>query len=180
MKSRLKNLFKIAVTIAVLIAFIISFFQQPSEIAEYIDIASYATSIAIVLIILFNKCIWRYIPFLDIPILGNEYIGSLKYSYDGHEGEKPANLKVKQTYLEVKITLTTDEISSITITSDLIQENDKYILYYNYWTIPKSSVSDKNPIQLGTCRLEVLENSLCGNYWTNRKTIGELEMIKKE
>ncbi|HHY08835.1 MAG TPA: hypothetical protein GX530_10075 [Corynebacteriales bacterium] len=67
------------------------------------------------------------------------------------------------------------EYASTSIVSTIVCENGHYILYYTYITNPKSKYSERNPIQYGTCRLE-LDNTmeLRGTYWTSRRTIGDI------
>ena len=57
--------------------------------------------------------------------------------------------------------------------------NNEFFLYYTYITNPKSKYGSENPIQFGTCRLSInVKNKLTGTYWTNRRTIGDIELKK--
>ena len=71
--------------------------------------------------------------------------------------------------------LKSDETSSKTITSDLVEENGEFVLYYTYITNPLSRCSDENPIQVGTCKLVIDNiNDIRGHYCTSRNTLGNL------
>src|SRR5690606_41933959 len=93
----------------------------------------------------------------------------------GKLGMKNIEVYVSQSLFRINIQLVTDEIASSTITSNIVQENGNYVLYYTYITNPKSKFSDENPIQYGTSRFIIDEpKRLNGSYWTSRKTIGDI------
>ena len=107
------------------------------------------------------------------------YCGNIEYKFNGAYETKESVVEVKQTLLSTAVKITTDEITSNTIVSSLIQENGDYVLYYTYITNPKSKFSEENPIQYGTCRLTVdNDTELCGTYWTSRKTVGDIHLKK--
>ena len=61
-----------------------------------------------------------------------------------------------------------------------MNENGEYVLYYTYITNPKSRYSTDNPVQYGTCRMTIQSDGLLtGNYWTTRKTKGDITFKKK-
>lgn len=128
---------------------------------------------------LYSRVLWKYNPLEDVPKLMGEYKGIIEYCYDGVTSQKETSVSIKQTLFAIKLTNTTNEITSNTITGELVYENGEYILYYTYITNPRSKYSKNNPIQYGTCRfITSNKNKLVGTYWTSRKTIGDIELQK--
>lgn len=181
MKSKLVALIKISGVLVLLIFIILYYFKTPSSVVDYWDLTLEATGYSVSGIIVYERLLWRYNPLVNFPKLKKYYIGKLKYNFQGISGEKDIELEINQTFLSISIKLKTDEISSKTITSELLDENGEYVIYYTYVTNPSSKYSEKNPMQLGTCKLLVDNiNSINGIYWTNRRTIGDLYLKSKE
>ncbi len=146
---------------------------------DYFGAAGEAISAATVLLFVYDKWLWKYNPFDSTPRLMGEYNGTIKYNYNSKNHRKSTKVTIKQTSLKIRVKITTNEITSNTITSDLIEENDEYVLYYTYITNPRSQYSTQNPIQHGTCRLvQIDENKLEGQYWTSRQTIGDITLSR--
>jgi hypothetical protein len=128
----------------------------------------------------YEKFLWRYNPLEKIPRLNKKYNGKIIYDYNGSHNEKEISIFINQTLLSIRITIKTNEITSNTISSNLLFENGEYVLYYNYITDPKSQYIQQNPIQRGTCRLIIdSEVELRGTYWTTQKTIGDIVLSGK-
>lgn len=151
-----------------------------NSLYDFIGAAGEVISFTIVIMGLYSGFLWRYNPLEKIPKLMGDYEGVIEYSYNGTVVKKDTFVKIRQTLLSIKVQITTNEITSNTIVANLVEENEEYILYYTYITNPKSKYSKKNPIQHGTCRL-ILSNKDCliGNYWTSRRTTGDIELRKK-
>lgn len=93
---------------------------------------------------------------------------------------KSIQINIKQSLLQTNVEIITNEISSQSITSSLVLENEQSILYYTYITSPKSSYSTNNPIQYGTCRIMIRDVELpVGTYWTSRQTKGDITFKSK-
>lgn len=104
----------------------------------------------------------------------------MKYLYNGTQGTKNIDIKISQTLTDVNVSIKSDEITSKSITSELVEENNQYVLYYTYITQPKSEFSDKNPIQYGTCKVLVDDvKEFHGVYWTTSKTKGDIYFKSK-
>lgn len=183
MSSKNKVLIKIATYTAAIVYIIFLIFKRPSIFKDYIEIIPNAITIATLISLFFNNCIWKHIPgfisnlfpSIKVPVLKNEYIGTIRYKKDEKCKEKSINIYFYQTFTTVRIKLTTDEIESNSITADIIEERGEYILYYTYITNPRSEYSENNPIQHGTCRLCITNlDDIKGTYWTSRKTIGDV------
>lgn len=153
---------------------------KPTSAYDYFGAAGEAIGIAVIIMGVYNTILWRYNPLEKAPRLMGQYNGHIEYNYTGTPESKTVNVIIKQTALTVAVKIATDEMTSNTITSNLVEENNEYVLYYTYITNPKSRYSAENPIQHGTCRLtESGDSKLHGIYWTSRKTIGDIELEKQ-
>lgn len=179
MENNVKNVFTKGLWIYSIL-FLIRYFLLPIEtFYDFIGAAGEVIFITFIIIGVYCKKLWRYNPCEKMPKLEGTYRGKIKYCYNGKMGEKITIVEIRQTLLNTKVKVKTDEITSSTIASSLVEENGEYILYYTYITNPKGQYSDKNPIQYGTCRIQInQENKLDGVYWTTRKTIGDIVLNK--
>lgn len=147
---------------------------------DYLGTAGEAISMTTIIMALYDKFLWSINPLDSTPRLKGIYTGKLIYDYNGQHKRKNIKVDIAQTSLKVTVKITTNEITSNTITSDLIEENGEYVLYYTYLTNPSSQYSAQNPIQHGTCRLiQTDKDKLEGQYWTSRKTIGDIKLTKQ-
>lgn len=175
MKSKIKILIKLSCIVAIIIFILLYNFKTPEAILDYWDLILESAGYSIIMSFVYEKYLWKYKPMINIPKLNKKYNGVLNYYYKGKTGEKTVEIEIKQTFLSTKVKLKSDEMNSKTITSELIEENEEFVLYYTYITNPSSKYIDNNPIQIGTCKLIVDDvNDIKGSYWTNRKTIGDL------
>ncbi len=160
-----------AVTIVIL--FLIS---KPSNLSGWSEYASYSISVATAFAFLYEKWLWKWNPFEKMPRLRSKYDGVLRYHYNGIEETKPVKIEVTQSLLKVKVKTRTDMNSSSTVMGMIIEENGEYVLYYTYITAPDITVNRDNPMQYGTCRMELNKDNvqISGHYWTNRKTAGDI------
>jgi len=155
--------------------------SMPESAYDIFGFAGEAISVTTILMGVYNSILWKYNPLEKLPRLKGRYEGKIEYSFTGKEEIKHIEVIIKQTLLSVKVKITTDEITSNTIVSNLVDENGEYILYYTYITNPKSKFRNENPIQYGTCRLTIKSmTELKGVYWTSRQTIGDMNLTMKE
>ena len=188
MDSRINNIITRSAWIAFFV-FVIRYFLGYVEVLsflkceiwyDYFGAASEAIAITAILFIIYDKWLWQFNPLDPTPKIKGDYTGKIIYNFNGQNKRKNLKVHISQTSLKVSVKITTNEITSNTITSDLIEENDEYVLYYTYITNPSSQYSEQNPIQHGTCRLiQPEKNKLKGQYWTSRKTIGDIELTKQ-
>lgn len=152
----------------------------PGTPYECFGFAGEAISVGLIVMTLYEKVLWRKNPFEKMPKIYGEYSAVLEYESDLGFQKKKIKIIVRQTLLSTSIKIITDEMTSNSITSNFIHENGEYVLYYTYITNPKSKYSTNNPIQYGTCRMTIQSDGLlAGNYWTNRKTKGDIVFKKK-
>ena len=176
-----KKFLTIGLWVAVAVIVIRYLIVAPQSLYDYFGAAGEAVAITTVIMTLYNTVLWRFNPFEKAPRLMGKYEGIIEYNYMGEDKNKETEVTIRQTALSIRIGISTDQITSNSITSDLVEENGEYALYYTYITNPKSKYSDDNPVQYGTCRvIQLSKTRLQGTYWTSRKTIGDIELDLKE
>lgn len=181
MKSKMESLIKLSGIIIIIIFIILYKFKMPKSVLDYWDLILESAGYSVIAIAIYERYLWKYNPFVKMPRLKKKYTGVLSYNYKGRSGEKVVEIEIKQSFLSTDVKLKSDEINSKTITSNLVEENGGFVLYYTYITNPLSRYSEKNPIQIGTCKLLIDKiDSIKGSYWTNRKTIGDLTLESEE
>lgn len=126
--------------------------------------------------------LWNFIEEYETPILKEKYQCKIKSNYNGIE--KDAVIKIEQTYTSINVTLKTDEVESDAIITEIIKENSQFVLYYIYITNPKMTISDKNPSQLGGCKIKLQSSKnndanqkLEGIYWTTSQSTGDMKLF---
>lgn len=175
-----KPLIKITIYIVAGITLIICLL---SIIFPSITVVKYISSIATiseVLIILYCKFLWkiRFLNFLKIKNLNGEWNCKISYKYNGIYGEKDTVVSIKQDLFEIQINMSTDEVSSYSISSAIISEHNRNYLVYTYRTEALKEVRDKNRDQWGTAKLNIEDGKMIGEYWTNNKTDGTMLLVK--
>jgi hypothetical protein len=95
------------------------------------------------------------------------------------------SLSIKQSLTHISCVMITGEMRSNSITADFRIDVDQQVLElsYVYLSIPNSTVRERSQIHHGAIIFDIRksENSdikLIGNYWTDRKTIGKIELNK--
>lgn len=142
---------------------------------DFFDISSQSISISTIFIVFYITRLWKYDPFVKIPRLNKEYHGKIQYDHKKGKGEKNVDIKIYQTLLNVEIKMESNEMKSVSLYGDIVLENGDYYLYYIYRTSPLAKYSDKNPIQIGACRMDLEKaDNIIGVYWSNRGTKGDI------
>lgn len=138
-----------------------------------------AISVTAIIATLYERWIWRYIPIENTPKLFKEYEGVFISDYDNVE--RSAQLKIKQTLLTVQVTLITGESRSKSISSSIdIILNEKQLTYC-YLNTPQAMVRHRSEIHYGTAMLCIENpNEIHGQYFTDRKTTGDMKFIKRD
>jgi len=152
-----------------------------------------AISIYVLLGILFTKWIWRWELLqgwlIKIPDLQGTWRGELISDWVNPETGKsidpiPVVLVIRQTFSSIKCTLMTKESTSYSTTADInvVSSGEDLYLTYNYTNRPKATIRDRSAIHDGACTLKIIRKpsrSLEGEYWTSRKTRGEMNLSFK-
>ncbi|QNR09097.1 hypothetical protein [Macrococcoides canis] len=181
MKDKIKFLITWASGIAIILFLIIYFWlTRIFSFIGFLDALSYSISVTSLIFILFESCLWKFCYRIHKePLIFGKYTGVIKYSHQyGENKTKDIEVSIEQSYLFSRVYLKTNEISSSSLTSSIVNENGESVLYYTYITNPKDKYSESNPINRGTARLVINNKGLEGGYWTNRKTTGDIILNK--
>lgn len=161
---------------------------SPFKLLEALKKLPQAISVYALLALLFVKWIWKW-PFLKgwlikVPNLQGTWTGELISDWINPETGKaidpiPVVLVIRQSFLKIKCTLMTKESTSYSTTADFDCFSDTEIcLAYNYTNRPLALIRDRSSIHDGATILKVIDKPkrmLVGEYWTNRKTKGEMK-----
>lgn len=148
-----------------------------------------ATTISIVTFIctLFVTHTWKWKVFqgwlVPFPCLSGMWRGEIKSTYNSEMNSIPVNVTIRHSFFNIQIKIKTGESSSISICGsfDIDEERGLKQLIYSYQNNPKATIREKSEIHYGTTRLEISDNAktLEGEYWTTRKTTGDVKIEKK-
>lgn len=145
-------------------------------------------TINILLWVIFIKWAWKlkiFYPWLvQVPDLSGKWEGTLRSNWDCTQQE-PIKIEVaiSQSFLHIQVIIKTGESRSYSIGAsfDIDEERGYQQLFYSYLNTPKASVRNRSEIHYGTTLLNFegfYVNTLEGEYWTSRKTTGEIELKK--
>jgi len=149
-----------------------------------------AISVYAIIGIVFTKWLWRWKLLqgwlIKIPDLQGTWRGELKSDWINPETGKgidsiPMVLVIRQTFSSIKCTLMTKESSSYSTTADIniAPSSEDLYLTYNYTNRPKAIIRDRSAIHDGASILKIISKPnrcLEGEYWTSRKTRGEMTL----
>lgn len=138
--------------------------------------------------VVFVRWIWRWRIFqgwlIKIPDLQGTWRGELKSDWidpNASTGIPSISivLIIRQTFSSIKCTLMTAESSSYSTTANINTgpNGEGLFLSYNYTNRPRATLLDKSVIHDGAAILKIIKHprlSLDGDYWTSRKTRGEM------
>lgn len=147
-------------------------------------------TIYILLVLLFTNWAWRSPIFkgwlVPFPDLQGTWKGTLESTWvDSPTGQKnpskDVTLVIKQTFSSISCVMYTDESDSFSNTAQINEDDESGIfrLSYNYTNRPKANVRERSAMHDGAAILKVItrpERYLEGEYWTNRKTIGDIRV----
>ena len=188
----LKNSLYIIVGITIGLFFLLSSVQSISEynFKNVFKLISQIVTINTVIIGFFVKVLWKCIIFkgwlVPFPNLNGTYKGFIHSTWiDPKTNQRPdpipAILTVEQSFLHISCAMRTAEMNSISLVSDFYLDKPNQIkkLYYSYDSNPLQTVKERSPQHCGTMAFNIIEQpylKLQGEYWSGRKTTGEIEM----
>lgn len=191
--EKVSNTIKIYVQIITFLAIwgavvLISGTYTPFDLWIVIKRIPLAISIYVVIGVIFTKWLWRWDVLqgwlIKIPDLQGTWRGELKSDWIDPTTNKrsepiPAILVIRQTFSGIKCTLMTKESTSYSTAADInfMSGSEDLYLTYNYTNRPLANIRERSPIHDGAALLKIIKKprrSLMGEYWTNRKTKGEM------
>jgi len=138
----------------------------------------------------FVSSAWRWRIFrgwlVPFPDLNGTWHGTIQTTWTDPQtgsipGPIPAVLTIKQSFIRLSCVMRTAEMTSRSCFADFWLDRDEQIrmLGYSYHSTPLPSVVDRSALHDGTVVLEIVGNparKLKGQYWTSRKTTGEVKL----
>ena len=121
MKERIDNIIKMLVYIAAIIFIAFCINKKPAGLGDYYSYISYSVTLTSLIFFIYEKFLWRYIPWNRPPMLKRNYAGEISYIYEGKPGKKSMRIVVKQTCLTIRIETETDINESYTVTGNIVQ-----------------------------------------------------------
>jgi hypothetical protein len=147
-------------------------------------------TIYVILVLIFTTWAWRLSIFkgwlVPFPDLQGTWKGTLQSTWiDPKSGQtvppKSVTLAIKQTFSSISCTMYTEESDSYSTAAQIIEDDESGIfrLSYNYTNRPRANVRDRSAIHDGAAILKIIikpELKLEGEYWTSRKTTGDISV----
>lgn len=143
-----------------------------------------------VLVIVFTKWLWRIPQFqgwlVPFPDLQGTWEGEIQTTWINPKTKKslppiPLVLVIRQTFDSISCVMYTKESTSFSMAASFIKDDSSGIktLTYNYSNRPEASIRDRSAVHDGAAILTVAtrpRKELKGEYWTNRKTTGSINL----
>ncbi|MGH7651544.1 MAG: hypothetical protein ACREMS_06840 [Gemmatimonadaceae bacterium] len=138
-----------------------------------------------VIALLFTQVAWRWPIFagwlVPFPDLEGTWRGRIKPSGSEVRTDIAAILVIRQDFRTIRCTVFTAESVSTSMAAsfELIEDTDEPRLTYVYFNRPRTSVRDRSAMHDGAAALAYSAETkqLTGEYWTSRKTVGELHFV---
>jgi len=182
------------VTFIVIWVGILHFTKTPLQInVETLKKLPDVVTVYMILYFAFGRWGWRLPIFqgwlVPFPDLTGTWEGTLTTTWENPEiGETPSpinvRLVVRHHFNRISCVLYTAESMSWS-TAAMLHTNDDAIkrLSYTYINLPKASVRDRSSISNGAVVFRIFEGKsrrLEGQYWTDRKTTGDMALTFKQ
>lgn len=176
MEERIRKLIKPLIGIAGIIFLVCYLIKKPASLADATSYLGYAISATTILFLIYERWLWKLIPWNRPFVFKKQYSGRIEFVFDGEHRTKNINIEVRQTWHFVSVQITSDINKSKSITAEIVNENHGEVLYYTYLTDPTMMSQESNPIQYGACRMDLAGtgNTIRGKYWTSQQTAGDI------
>lgn len=177
------------VVLSIALFLCLSFFSNKLAFKSVINIwENITTTITVVtaIHIVFVSWAWKWKLFqgwlVPYPCLSGKWNGEIISTYKSENKSISIEVVIKQHFFNIQIKMKTDESNSVSLCGSFDIDEDRGIkrLIYVYQNDPKVTVRDRSEIHYGTVRLDISDDAktLKGEYWTSRKTTGEICMFK--
>lgn len=138
------------------------------------------------------RWLWRRIPSLNrwlFPDLNGIWTGSLQTTWANPTtgvtpGPIPTTVTIRQSLFDISVKLRTGESDSYStrVIPEAEPQADRYRLWYSYDNKPKTNVQHRSNQHEGVAWLEIAlqgdADKLVGQYYTSRKTTGDIELSR--
>lgn len=152
--------------------------MQGVSIYDLFGFAGEAIAFSAFIMAIYEKYLWKYNPFEEVPVLRKQYNGRFKSSYDN--SIRKFDIEIKQTLLTIKVTMKTKESTSTSISASIVNVlGEKQLIYY-YLNTPNMEFRDRSEVHYGTAIISVDNTDLMrGRYYTERMSCGDITFNKK-
>lgn len=176
-----KDFIKLCLWISFIISLIIAVYFDFNASKEIIKYLSNVPAIAELIIIVYCKWLWqiKILNFLKVKNLNGTWDCTIKYNFHNEYRQKDCKVKIKQDLFGIQVNFNTDETNSWSVTASIESNHENHYLVYVYKTETKKEYRDGNRDQYGAVRLLIEGDKMSGEYWTNNKTDGIMELIRK-
>lgn len=175
MRETLKEYGKYFLGFAIVCYFILTLIFTDNSFLDNLDAT---VSITLFVSFLYVEYLWKYNPIEKTPKLYGKYEAIIKSTYDAKK--RIIDINIKQNLISTRVYIHTKESNSESISSSLLQMQDYWQLIYTYQNIPNALERNHSEIHYGTCRFQIVDGKIVsGEYYTDRKTIGEIKKITK-
>jgi hypothetical protein len=139
----------------------------------------------------FTRWAWRWRIFqgwlVPFPDLQGTWEGNVTTTWNPSGQQEvtniPLSIVIKQSFDSISCTAHTRESVSTSLAAMLNQDVEGGIkrLSYTYLNVPSAAVRDRSTIHNGATVLRILSNGqrLEGQYWTDRRTTGDLVVTRR-
>jgi hypothetical protein len=177
---------RVAIGIAAIVWFVIALLAHQAASTTALRSISIAASVATIIFLLYDRYIWKWSVvrmFTGKPLVEGTWRGTLKSDYIPQGGTKPlpaipSVIRIEQTDSNIYITLFTKESQSVSELGRLVKEADgRWRITWQYVNSPRPPVRHRSSVHQGVCDVYLTGSggeTLAGQYFTNRKTIGEV------
>ena len=88
MYDRIEKIIKPMIFIAAGVFVLCYFIKKPAEWSDYTSYIGYSVTVVIVFFLLYERYLWKIIPWNRPPVLKSKYYGVIKYNFHGVSGEE--------------------------------------------------------------------------------------------
>lgn len=179
MENSIKKLLKISACTAGILLSICVLVTSPKDFDDWVSLIGKVVAVTSLITITYIYHVWRYNPLEKCPVLCKSYDGVITPTCDSVP--RKATITIKQNLISVNITLQTEESKSISISSCIDKVYNETQLVYTYRNNPNAEVRERSQIHYGTVILCIDNvNEISGQYFTDRKTTGDMKFQAKE
>lgn len=151
---------------------------QSVSMYDLFGFAGEAIAFSAIVMTVYEKWLWKYNPFEDVPVLKKQYTGKFKSNYD--DSIRRFDIEIKQTLLSVRVTMKTKESNSNSISANIVDVLGEKQLVYYYLNTPKMEFRNRSDVHYGTAIISVENTDIMrGRYYTDRMTCGDITFDKK-
>jgi hypothetical protein len=190
---RPSRLFIQAIVLIVAVVYLVAFFVQGLPTEELFAPIGAASSVAGLCVLAFDHFLWR-LPLVGRPIsrrpdVRGTWRGRLASNWVDPKTNRRIDpdpevyLVVRQTFWSITANLITKESKSCSTTATIEDDGcGQYQLVAQYRNTPRASVRERSEVHHGSFKLDISgqpSSGLEGHYWTDRKTMGELDFYRR-